>query len=170
MRAHLNSRGAGVWEITQDETYVIPLVRASQDDKDKYYANNKVVDILPTSLCHSEFDRVEDLVLANKIWSTLQSFHEETNQVKSRLFETYRREYETFSHLPGETTDVLFQRFLATVNKMKANIDVLPYTNHDQVLKFLHSLDRDMWGTKVDAIIESLQDMKLFPLMSFSPR
>jgi len=155
MRAHLKSRGAGIWEITQDETYAIPLVHTSQDDKDKYYANNKAVDILLASLCRSEFDRVEDLVLAHKIWFTLQSFHEGTNQVKSRLFETYRREYETFSHLPGETTNALFQRFLATVNKMKANIAVLPYTDHDQALKLLHSLNRDVWGTKVDAIIES---------------
>ena len=79
MRAHLKSRGAGVWEITQDETYAIPFVRTSRDDKDKYYTNNKAVDILLSSLCRAKFDRVEDLVLANKIWSTLQNFHEGTN-------------------------------------------------------------------------------------------
>jgi len=98
---------------------------------------------------------VEDLVLAHKIWSTLQNFHERTNQVKARLFETYRREYENFSHLPGETTDTLFHRFVSIVNKMKANVIVLPYTDHDQAMKLLHSLDRGVWGTKVDAIIES---------------
>ena len=76
MRAHLNSRGLGVWEITQDETYVIPPNCVSQEEKDKYFANNKVVDILLSGLCHAEFDRVEDLVLAHKIWSTLQIFHE----------------------------------------------------------------------------------------------
>ena len=82
MRAHLKSRGAGVWEITQDETYAIPFVRTSQDDKDKYYTNNKAVDILLASLCRAKFDRVEDLVLASEIWSTLQNFHKGTNQVK----------------------------------------------------------------------------------------
>ena len=75
--------------------------------------------------------------------------------VKSRLFEIYRHEYETFSHLPGETTDALFQRFLAIVNKKKANVVDFPYTDHDQAMKLLHSLDRGVWGTKVDAIIES---------------
>ena len=115
----------------------------------------QTTDILLASLCRSEYDRVEDLVLDNKIWSTLQSFHEGTNQVKSRLFETYRREYETFSHLPGKTTDALFQRFLAIVNKKKANVVDFPYTDHDQAMKLLHSLDRGVWGTKVDAIIES---------------
>ena len=43
----------------------------SQDDNDKYYANKKSVDILLVSLCRTEFDRVDDLILANKIWSTL---------------------------------------------------------------------------------------------------
>ena len=95
------------------------------------------------------------------------SMREPIKLVKSRLFETYRHEYETFSHLPGETTDAFFQRFLATVNKLKANIVVLPYTDHDQALKLLHSLDRDVWGTKVDSIIESagyetLSTKKLF--------
>ena len=93
--------------------------------------------------------------MANKIWSRLESFHEGNSQVKARLFETYRREYENFAHLPGESADALFQRFLAIVNKMKANITVLPYTDHDRALKLLHALDRNVWGTKVDAIIES---------------
>ena len=75
--------------------------------------------------------------------------------MKARLFETYRREYENFSHLPGESADALFQRFLAIVNKMKANITDLPYSDHDRALKLLHALDREVWGTKVDAIIES---------------
>jgi hypothetical protein len=127
-----------------------------QDDNDRYYANNKAVDILLSSLNRAEFDRVEDLSLAHAIWSRLESFHEGTNQVKARLFETYRREYENFSHLPGKSTDALFQRFLVIVNKMKANITFLPYTDHDRALKLLHALDREVWGMKVDAIIESI--------------
>ena len=83
------------------------------------------------------------------------SMREPIKLVKSRLFEIYRHEYETFSHLPGETTNALFQCFLAIVNKMKANVIDLPYTDHDQAMKLLHSLDRGVWGTKVDAIIES---------------
>jgi len=69
--------------------------------------------------------------------------------VKARLFETYHREYENFSHFPGETTDALFQCFVSIVNKMKTNVTVLPYTDHDQAMKLLHSLDRSVWGTKV---------------------
>ena len=41
------------------------------------------------------------------------------------------------------------------MKKMKANVAVLPYIDHDQAMKLLHSLDRGVWGTKVDAIIKS---------------
>ena len=48
-----------------------------------------------------------------------------------------------------------FSIFFAIVNKMKENITVMPYSNHDRALKLLHILDRDVWGMEVDAIIES---------------
>jgi hypothetical protein len=41
------------------------------------------------------------------------------------------------------------------VNNMRANVDVLPYDDHDRVVKLLHSLDRTIWGGKFEAIVES---------------
>jgi hypothetical protein len=32
---------------------------------------------------------------------------------------------------------------------------MLPYDDHDRAVKLLHSLDRTMWGAKVEAILES---------------
>jgi hypothetical protein len=58
------------------------------------------------------------------------------------MYATYRREYENFTHLPGESTDALFQRFTVAVNNVRANVDVLPYDDHDRAVKLLHSLDR----------------------------
>jgi hypothetical protein len=58
---------------------------------------------------------------------------------------TYRREYENFTHLPGESIDALFHRFTVVVNNMRANVDVLPYDDHDRAVKLLHSLDRTIW-------------------------
>jgi hypothetical protein len=49
----------------------------------------------------------------------------------------------------------LFQRFTVVVNNMKANVDVLPYDDHDRAVKLLHSLDRTIWGRKFEAIVES---------------
>jgi hypothetical protein len=41
------------------------------------------------------------------------------------------------------------------VNNMRANVDVLPYDDHDRAVKILHSLDRTIWGGKFKAIVES---------------
>jgi hypothetical protein len=43
------------------------------------------------------------------------------------MYATYRREYENFTHLPGESIDALFQRFMVVVNNIRANVYVLPY-------------------------------------------
>jgi hypothetical protein len=51
----------------------------------------------------------------------------------------------------------MFQRFIAIVNNMKANVGDFPYTEHDQALKLLHILDQNVWGAKVEAIKESGQ-------------
>jgi hypothetical protein len=71
------------------------------------------------------------------------------------MYATYRREYGNFTHLPGESIDALFQRFMVVVNNMRANVDVLPYDDHDGAVKLLHSLDRTVWGRTFEAIVES---------------
>jgi hypothetical protein len=70
------------------------------------------------------------------------------------VFATYRREYEN-THLPGESIDAMFQRFMVIVNNMRSNVVVLPYDDHDRVVKLLHSLDHTVWSGKVEAILES---------------
>jgi hypothetical protein len=70
------------------------------------------------------------------------------------LYATYRREYKNFTHLPSELIDALFQRFTVVVNNMRANVDVLPYDDHDRAVKLLHALDRTVWEGKVEAILD----------------
>jgi hypothetical protein len=70
------------------------------------------------------------------------------------MYATYRREYENFTHLPSESIDALFQRFTVVVNNMRANVDMLPYDDHDRAVKLLHLLDRTFWGGKFEAIVE----------------
>jgi hypothetical protein len=71
------------------------------------------------------------------------------------MYATYQREYENFTHLYGESIDALFQRFTVVVNNMRANVDVLPYDDHDRAIRLLHSLDHTVWGRKFEAIVES---------------
>jgi hypothetical protein len=69
------------------------------------------------------------------------------------MYANYWREYENFAHLPGESIDALFQRFMVVVNNMRANVGVLPYDDHDRAVKLLRSLDRTVWGRKFEAIV-----------------
>jgi hypothetical protein len=85
----------------------------------------------------------------------LKEAHVGNAQVQARMYATYRREYENFTHLPGESIDALFRRFTVVVNNMRANVDVLPYDDHDRAVKLVHSLDRTIWGRKFKAIVES---------------
>jgi hypothetical protein len=71
------------------------------------------------------------------------------------MYATYPREYENFTHIPGESIDALFQMFTVVVNSMRANVDMLPYDDHDIAVKFLHSLDHTVCGRKFEAIVES---------------
>jgi hypothetical protein len=93
--------------------------------------------------------------LTCRIWEQLKNAHAENAQVQARLFATYQREYKNFTHLPGESIYVMFQRFTVIVNNMRANVALLPYDNHDRAVKLLHSLDRTVWSGKVEAILES---------------
>jgi hypothetical protein len=71
------------------------------------------------------------------------------------MYVTYRRDYENFTHLSGESIGALFQRFTVVVNNMMTNVEVLPYDDHDRAVKLLHSLDRTIWGGKFEAIVKS---------------
>ena len=64
----------------------------------------------------------------------LENYHKGIPQVKARLFETHRREYENFTQESGESIDLMFSRFQSIVNKVNANrsIDVLEYTEHKE--------------------------------------
>jgi hypothetical protein len=93
--------------------------------------------------------------LACRIWEQLKNAHAGNAQVQARLFATYRKEYEDFTHLPSESIEAMFQRLTVIVNNMRSNVAVLPYDDHDRVVKLLHSLDSTLWSGKVEAILES---------------
>jgi hypothetical protein len=155
MAAFLRGKGQTLWDITVNTAHVHPLNFLASGSRDMFDANNKAIDYLYRCLCESEFERVRTEDLACKIWEQLKNAHAGNAQVQARLFVTYRREYENFTHLPGESIDAMFQRFTVTVNNMRAYMVVLPYDDHDKAVKLLHFLDRTMWSGKVEAILES---------------
>jgi hypothetical protein len=155
MAAFLRGKGQILWDVTVDTGYVQPMNFLALGSRDMFDANIKAVDYLFCALCQPEFNRVHTEHLACRIWFVLKEAHVGNAQVQARMYVTYRREYENFTHLPGESIDALFQRFTVVVNNMRANVDLLPYDDHDRAVKLLHSLDRTIWGGKLEAIVES---------------
>jgi hypothetical protein len=155
MAAFLRGKGQILWDVTVNTAYVHSLNFLAPGSRVMFDANNKVVDYLYRSLCESEFKRVQTEDLACRIWEQMKNVHAGNAQVQARLFATYRREYENFTHLPGESIDAMFQCFTVIVNNMRANVVVLPYDDHDRAVKLLYSLDRTVWSGKVEAILES---------------
>jgi hypothetical protein len=155
MAAFLRGKGQILWDVTVDNSYVQWMNFLAPGSRDMFDANNKAVDYLFRDLCQPEFDRVHTKSLARRIWSVLREAHVGNAQLQARMYATYRREYENYTHLPGKSIDALFQRFTVVVNNLRANVDVLPYNDHDRAVKHLHSLDRTVWGGKFEAIVES---------------
>jgi hypothetical protein len=143
MAAFLRGTSQILWDVTVDTGYVQPMNFLAPGSRDMFDANNK------------EFDRVHTEHLASRIWLVLKEAHVGNAQVQAWMYATYRREYENFTHLPGESIDTLFRRFTVVVNNMRANLDVLPYDDHDRAVKLLHSLDRMISGGKFEAIVDS---------------
>jgi hypothetical protein len=122
MVAFLCGKGEIPWDVPANIAYVHLLNFLALGSRDMFDAHNKAVDYLYRSLCESEFERVRTEDLASMIWEQLKNAHAENAQIQARLFATYQREYENFTHLPGESIDAMFQRFMVIVNNMRANV------------------------------------------------
>jgi len=151
MRGYLQSLGSEVWEICEQQDHVILQERMTELQVRREEANSKAYNALIACLSRPEFDRVSDLFTAREIWARLASFHEGTNHVKSRLYETHRREYENFTQLPGESIDTVFSHFQLIVNKVHVNKPqgAQTYSDHEKAMKLLYALDREVWEVKV---------------------
>jgi hypothetical protein len=108
MVAFLHGKGQILWDVTVDTSYVQSMNFLALGSRDMFDANNKAVDYLFRALCQPKFDRVHTECLACRIWLVLKEAHVGNAQVQARMYATYRREYENFTHLPGESIDALF--------------------------------------------------------------
>jgi hypothetical protein len=108
MAAFLRGKGQILWDVTVDIGYVESMNFLAPGSRDMFDANNKAVDYLFRALCPPEFDWVHTEHLACRIWLVLKEAHVGNTQVQAQIYTTYRREYENFTHLPGESIDALF--------------------------------------------------------------
>jgi hypothetical protein len=103
MLAYLQSIGYNVWEICLDAAFVAESAWITPIEMEFHDSNDKAHNTLFLCLLLSVFKRVGYLATAHQICYTLERFHEGNNHVKTRLFETYRREYKNFVQLARET-------------------------------------------------------------------
>jgi hypothetical protein len=108
MAAFLRGKGQILWDVTVDKGYVQLMDFLAPGSRDMFDANNKAVDYLFHALCQPEFDRVHTEHLACRIWFVFKEAHVGNAQVQARMYATYRREYENFTHFPDESIDALF--------------------------------------------------------------
>jgi hypothetical protein len=108
MAAFLRGKGRILWDVMVDTTYVQLINFLTPGSRDMFDAKNKAVDYLFHALCQSEFNRVHTENFTCIIWILLKEDHVGNAQVQARMYATYRREYENFTDLPGESIDVLF--------------------------------------------------------------
>jgi hypothetical protein len=100
MVAFLRGKVQILWDVTVDTGYVQPMNFLAPGSRDMFDANNKAVDYLFRALCQPEFDQVHTEHLAPRIWLVLKETLVGNAQVQARMYATYRREYENFTHLP----------------------------------------------------------------------
>jgi hypothetical protein len=108
MAAFLRGKGQILWDVTVNTTYVHPVNFLAQGSRGMFDSNNKAVDYLYRTLRQSEIDWVQTEDLAFRIWQQLKNTHAGNTQVQAWLIATYRREYENFTRLPGESIDAMF--------------------------------------------------------------
>jgi hypothetical protein len=90
MGAFLRGKGQILWDVTVDTGYVQPMDFLTPGSRDRFDANNKVVDYLFRALCQPEFDQVHTEHLAFRIWTVLKEAHVGNAQVQAQMYTTYR--------------------------------------------------------------------------------
>jgi hypothetical protein len=64
------------------------------------------------------------------------------------MYATYQREYENFTHFPGESIDALFQSFTVVVNNMRANM-IEPSSSYTRwIVRFGAESLRPLWSRR----------------------
>jgi hypothetical protein len=118
MAAFLHGKGQILLDVTMDTGYVQPKNFLAPGSRDMFDINNKTVDYLFRALCQPKFNRLHTEHLACRIRLVLKEAHVGNAQVQAWMYATYWREYENFTHLPGESIDALFKRFMVVLNNL----------------------------------------------------
>jgi hypothetical protein len=135
---------------------VIPdtLDHATHGELQRYENNYKTLNLITTVLGRNVYDRVTHLEKARDVWHKLCNIYEGSSEIKSSCTDTYNRQYQTFSHKPGESLDDCFTRFESIVSSLHS-CGPLAYSDNERAKQLMYALDDFVWGMKITALEES---------------
>jgi hypothetical protein len=121
MKMHLISLSLSIW------TVVCTSIDFPEEDEELGYEqlqqihrNAQATFMLLSSLEKDEFDRVNDLEKAKKIWDTLQRSHEGTKPVNKAKIQLVDGQLDRFAMLDDESPQEMFNWLKRLVNKIRA--------------------------------------------------
>ena len=83
------------------------------------YHNAQTTSMLLSCLNPDEFNKVNGIEIAKKVWDTLKVSYEGDKKVRTGKIELLYGEIERFVYLQGETTQMMFDRLMILVNKIR---------------------------------------------------
>jgi hypothetical protein len=121
MRHHLTSLHASIWDIVEFGAHE-PSVGDEGYDSDKVaqirHFNSQATTILLASLSREEYNKVQGLKSAKKIWDVLKTTHEGDEVTKITKRETIEGELSRFMLNQGEEPQAMYNRLKTLVNQV----------------------------------------------------
>jgi hypothetical protein len=142
MRHHLTSLHASIWDIVEFGAQV-PSVGDQGYDSDEVaqirHFDSQATTILLASLCREEYNKVQGVKSAKKIWDVLKTAHEGDEVTKITKRETIEGELGRFILNQGEEPQAMYNRLKTLVNQV-CNLGSTKWDDHEMVKVILRSL------------------------------
>jgi hypothetical protein len=142
MRHHLTSLHASIWDIVEFGAQV-PSPGDEGYDSDEVaqikHFDSQATTILLASLCREEYNKVQGLKSAKKIWDVLKTAQEGDEVTKITKREMIEGELGRFVLNQGEEPQAMYNRIKTLVNQVR-NLGSTKWDDHEMVKVILRSL------------------------------
>jgi hypothetical protein len=142
MRHHLTSLHTSIWDVVEIGVQV-PSPGDEDYDSDEVaqirHFNSQATTILLASLSREEYNKVQGLKSAKKIWDVLKTAHEGDEVTKITKRETIKGELGRFRLRQGEEPQDMYNRLKTLVNQVR-NLGSTKSDEHEMVKVILRSL------------------------------
>jgi hypothetical protein len=142
MKFHLTSLHKSIWEVVE---FGVQVPSGGDEDYDEdevaqiEHSNSQATSILLQALSREEYNKVQGLKSANKIWDVLKTTHEGDEVTKITKRETIEGELGRFRLRQGEEPQEMYNQLKTLVNQVR-NLGSKKWDDHEMVKVILRSL------------------------------